>query len=776
MISLSAPTLSDAAHGIHLRRRALYTASKPSSGLTKLAVAAIVIAGLYFGRDLFIPLALAILLSFALGPLVLGLRRAHLGRVPAVFAVVLLAMLALVSGATLIGSQLGELAQALPEYQYNIIQKIQSVKGIGASGGLIGQTSALLDRIGGELAKSTTPGPTTTPGQTSLSGHSAAKTPISKPPGQQAPQPVLVEIHQPAATPVAIILNVLSPLLGPFATAGIVIVFVVFFLLQREQLRDRFIRLVGAGDLRHTSEALDDAFRRLGRYLLTQTAINTGFGLIVGSGLWLIGIPNPVLWGVLGALLRFVPYIGAVIAACFPAALAIAIDPGWTTLLWTAALFFVVEGITGQVIEPFYYGRSTGLSAVAVVVATTFWTWLWGPIGLLLSMPLTLCLVVLGRHVAALEFLDILLGDEPALAPEEKFYQRMLAGDASEAAFQAEAFLKDNPLSAYYDDVAVKGLRLAQMDVNRGELDHERRVLIKDTMEALIDDLSDHAAPPEAAEPETAGDDETRDASGEMAERRDRIAGTPASSGLAGTPASSGIAGTPASSGIAGTPASSGIAGPPASSGLAAEQPAVLCIAGRGSLDEAVAGMLAQLLAQAGIGARVVASAAVSTANLARLDAARVGIVCLSYLEPGDFTNARYLTRRLRRRWPNARIVAGFWTWSAADTRSPAALENISADTVVTSLRQAVAIVGQAAGRPIDQRDARTIAGASSRATVSAIGGAAVVEGTPGFAAPPAIEEASAAKHVPGAARGSGFHSTSSLPSAPAGNASASQG
>ncbi len=310
----------------------------------------------------------------------------------------------------------------------------------------------------------------------------------------------MVEIHEPAPTPIAIILQVAGPLLQPFATAGIVIVFVIFFLLQREQLRDRFIRLVGAGDLRHTSEALDDAFRRLGRYLLTQTAINMTFGVIIGAVLWFIGIPNPVLWGVFAALLRFVPYIGPVIAAFFPAALAIAVDPGWAMLLWTAASFFVAEAITGQIIEPYHYGRSTGLSAVAVVLAATFWTWLWGPIGLLLSMPLTLCLIVLGRHVAALEFLDILLGDEPALAAEEKFYQRMLAGDSDEAAYQAEAFLKLNPLAVYYDDVAVNGLRLAQVDVNRGELDHERRVLIKETVAAVVDDLSDHAMPPLTAD------------------------------------------------------------------------------------------------------------------------------------------------------------------------------------------------------------------------------------------------------------------------------------
>jgi hypothetical protein len=251
-------------------------------------------------------------------------------------------------------------------------------------------------------------------------------------------------------------------------------------------------------------------------------------------------------------------------------------------------------------------------------------------------MPLTLCLIVLGRHVAALEFLDVLLGDEPALTAEEKFYQRMLAGDSDEAAYQAEAFLKAKPLSDYYDEVAVKGLGLAQLDVNRGELDHERRVQIKEAVDAVVDDLSDHASPP--------GKDETADA---------EVASRP----------------VPATEWVAST---------------------VLCIAGRGSLDEAVAAMLAQLLTKEGYGARVVPNSAVLTPNLAQLDTTGVRLVCLSYLEPGDFSNARYLVRRLRRKLPNARIAAGFWTLSAADALGREALQETTADAIVPSLRQAI--------------------------------------------------------------------------------------
>jgi predicted PurR-regulated permease PerM len=638
--TISTPSITNSSLGIRLRRRAIYTASKPSSPLVTLAIAGMVIAALWFARDIFIPLALAVLLSFALGPLVNRLRRLHVGHAPAVVAVVLFAFVVIAGTGILIGTQLTQLADELPRYQFNIIEKIHSIKGLGTGTGVVGRTSALLNELGTELAKSAPAAKTATPDGF---GHAAAHS-------GETPLPLLVELHEPAATPFAIILNIFEPLLQPFATAGIVTVFVIFFLLRREQLRDRFIRLVGSGDLRHTTEALDDAFSRLGRYLLTQTMINAIFGLIIGTGLWLIGIPNPVLWGALGTLLRFVPYIGAIIAAVFPAILALAIDPGWTILLWTAGLFLSVEAIISQLIEPYSYGRSTGLSAVAVVIATTFWTWLWGPIGLLLSMPLTLCLIVLGRHVAALEFLDILLGDEPALTAEEKFYQRMLAGDSDEAAYQAEEYLKTNTLASYYDAIAVKGLGLAQLDVNRGELEHERRVGIKQAVGAVIDDLSEHAVP-EAA---------PHDATG--AKSDDPVANR---------------------------------------SGTGWEGSAVLCVAGRGSLDEAVAEMLAQVLTKEGIGIRVVASSAVATANLAQLDIAGVRMICLSYLEPGDFTNARYLVRRLRRRLPKAEIVAGFWTLSATEASERGAARETTADVVVTSLQQAVEYVtGSAKGQP----------------------------------------------------------------------------
>jgi predicted PurR-regulated permease PerM len=611
--------------------RADYPLVDPSSALATFAVGVIVVAALYFAREIFVPLALAILLSFALGPLVLLLRRWYFGRIPSVIAAVLLAFLVIFGVGSIIGSQLAHLAENLPAYQSNIKDKIDSLRGSATGSGIVGRASSMLRSFSSEIARTTPPAdskPAPPANQANQVSHAA-----------KPPQPVPVEVHQPDPTALQIIQTIVGPLVQPLATTGIVIVFVVFFLLQREDIRDRFIRLAGAHDLQRTTEGLDDAARRLSRYLLAQTALNTSFGVLIGIGLWCIGVPNPLLWGVVAMLLRFVPYIGPVIAAIFPAALALAVDPGWSMLLWTGALFMVVEPVMGQVVEPFVYGHSTGLSAVAVVLAAAFWTWLWGPVGLLLSTPLTLCLVVLGRYVERLKFLDIILGNRPALTPQENFYQRMLANDPDEAARQAEDILKDKSLTEYYDEVAIGGLALAQLDVNRGVLEHQRRARIREAVLGVIDDLSDHV-------------DETP-----------------------------------------GSPSTEEIPQP-------GTRKIVLCVAGRGSLDEAAAAMLGQLLGSRGIAARLVPSVAVSAENLFRLDVADVATVCLSYLEPGRFTNARYLVRRLRRGLPTVRIFVGFWTLGDDEGRQVEALHETGADLVVTSLGQAVEQVAAEIANP----------------------------------------------------------------------------
>ena len=596
-----------------------------------MAVVLVAVSALYFARDVVMPLALALLLSFALGPLVLALRRWHFGRVPSVVAAVAFAFVLIFGIGALIGGQLAQLAQNLPLYRYNMTEKVQLLRQAALGSSIFGPLSGMLKDLGNEIAK-----PAATPDRPKTKQEA-----MSQPADQEAPA-VPVEIRQSASTPLEVIQAILGPLVHPLATAGIVIVFVVFFLLQREDLRDRFIRLFGPRDLNRTTQALDDGARRLSHYLLMQSGINACFGLLIGTGLWLIGVPNPVLWGILAMLLRFVPYIGAVIAAAFPLAVSFAVDPGWSMTFWTLGLFLIIEPIIGQVIEPILYSKSTGLSPVAVIVAAAFWTWIWGPVGLLVSTPLTLCLVVLGRHVERLKFLSIVLGDQPALTPEESFYQRMLADDSDEALLQAEQFLKTALLTDYYDQVAIKGLALAQLDVNRGTLKHGRRVELKGAVDEIIEDLSDHDDIPPPAIHEGGAVPVQQPTSGP-----DDIA-------------------------------------------LSWQEDAVICIAGRGLLDEAVASMLAQLLKRQGIGARVVASDAVSVGNMVQLDVTGVQMACLSYLEAGGLTSARYLVRRLRRKLPHGQILVGFWTLRDEEVESRAAMQEIGADLIVTSLRQAV--------------------------------------------------------------------------------------
>jgi hypothetical protein len=449
----------------------------------------------------------------------------------------------------------------------------------------------------------------------------------------------------------------------------VVIVFVIFMLLFREDLRDRFVRLAGAQDLGRTSEAMDDAGQRLSRYFLTQTCLNTAFGFIVGIGLWLIGIPNPVLWGVFAALMRFVPYIGAFVAAAFPAALAIAVDPGWSMLVWTVGLFVVVEPILGQLVEPLLYGHNTGLSPVAVIVAAAFWTWLWGPIGLLLSTPLTVCLVVLGRHVERLEFLDVILGDRPALTPVQSFFQRMLAGDPDEAADQAEEFMKKKTLCDFYDEVAIPGLLLARRDAQRGLLDAERLRRIREAVEGVVDDLSDHEDICIAGVTvQDGGKDAADKTEAESAAGMEKAAAPP----MPVLPAER------------------------LKPDWRGEKP-VLCIGVRDPLDEAAAAMIAQLLDKHGIGARVEPCEAASASRIFELDPAGVAMVCVSCLGSPSPVQLRYFVRRLRRRLPRAILLVGLWGPADDGGREKQITAMTGADRYARSLREALELTIEAA-------------------------------------------------------------------------------
>ena len=592
-----------------------------TSGMIAVLVAATVVASLYFVREVFVPITLAVLLSFLLAPAVRLLRRLRVGRVTAVAFTVLLAFAAIAGFAAVVVGEVSSLAQQLPEYRYNLQTKIRLLPAIIPGGGVFHRATEMLRELGNELSNAENQGAAR--GNSSTNG--ASDTP--------SPNPIPVQIREPEPGPLQIVRSVVGPLLQPMAAGGLVIVFVIMILLEREDLRDRLLRLAGRHDLHRTTEAMNDAAQRISRYLVSQLIVNISCGLPIGIGLALIGIPNAALWGIMVVLLRFIPYLGIVIAAAFPLALAIAVAPDWMLLVWTALLFVSIELVVSNLVEPLVYGGTTGLSSVALIAAATFWTWLWGPVGLLLSTPMTVCLVVLGRHVPQLQFLDVLLGNEPVLTPEETFYQRILANDPEEATEQAEEFAKDRSLIEFFDEVAIPALARAQADSDRGVLSSETRATFKNTIESMVENLSQDEDAPTALERGTLPSPE-------------RLS-------------------------------------------------QVVCVAGRNELDQAAALLLVNLLRsehRLAVGPPLSADALSADAGYLPLfkDAS---VVCLSLISTSSPARARYLVRRIRRRAPLARVVVGFWGMPARELAIEETTRSISAQALAFSLADALATI-----------------------------------------------------------------------------------
>ncbi|RKT21916.1 putative PurR-regulated permease PerM [Paraburkholderia sp. RAU2J] len=628
-------------------------------GLVALGVGVTVVACLYFASAVLIPITLAILLSFLVAPLVDSLARLKLGHVASVFAAVVMSVSVIAMLAAVIATQLTDLAAGMPRYQATIERKMETVHSV---------TIGKLDRIAGAAGQALQRATAEPPQPAAPRGAAAAS-------GAHAPAAVPVEVREPVPTPFELARRVLSPAISPLETAFIVFVVMVVILLQRDDLRDRAIRLFGSRDLHRTTTVMDEAARRLSRYFVSQLGLNAGVGVVIGSGLFLIGVPSPILWGILAALLRLVPYVGIWISATLATALAAAVSPGWAMAIWSLALFVTVELLVGQVVEPLLYGRSTGLSPFSVVVAAIFWSWIWGPIGLILSTPLTLCLLVLGRHVRRLEFLDVLLGDQPALTPIENFYQRALAGDPDEAVEQAETLLRDCSLSSYYDDVAIKGLQLAANDVMRGSVTAPQLARIEATINDLVDGLDGY----EDREPVPLAVEENWSAVGPMApsdmEAQPKLE-TQRTLAPVGTARTS--------------PDSSAANEPPAA--RHAVNSRVLCIPGRGPLDSLATTILLQLLGKHGFAARSLPHEAASRASIETLDADDVGIVCIFYLQiDGIPSHLRYMVRRIRARMPKVSIVVGLWPAEDTEKWSADLQSAIGAACYATSLQEVLA-------------------------------------------------------------------------------------
>jgi predicted PurR-regulated permease PerM len=576
------------------------SATIPGSTVTAILVVGGIVAALYFARDVLVPIALAVLLSFVLAPLVRRLQYWRFPRIVAVFIVAIFAFSIIFGLGAFMVSQVSQLANDLPRYQSTLRDKIQSLQGVATGAGPLERASDVLKDLKKQLDKPAG-APTADP---SLSSQA------------QSNRPIPVEVRQPDPGALQVLGALIEPLIHPLTTTGIVVIFVIFILLQQSDLRNRLVRLAGAKDLHRTTAALDDAGQRLSRLFLTQLVLNASFGVVIGLALWLIGVPSAPLWGMLAMIMRFVPYIGALISAVFPVVLAAAVGPGWTMVLMTGALFLIAESVVGQAIEPLIYGHSTGLSPVAVITAATFWTWLWGPIGLILATPLTMCLVVLGRHVDQLKFLDVMFGDEPPLTPAELIYQRMLARDPVEAADQARVFLREKPLTAYYDEILLEGLRLAQADAQRGSLDEDQMRRVRDAVADIIDDLATHTDVDNASTGSAEG--ESPLAQLERAEEKVEEKALPERWRTGKS---------------------------------------VLCIPGPSLLDEALAAIVTHLLEHRGIGARAEQVDALSISRILSWDTAGVELVCLCFLEAVTAAQIRYAIRRIHRRMPYVSII-----------------------------------------------------------------------------------------------------------------------
>jgi predicted PurR-regulated permease PerM len=584
----------------------------PAPWYVRLAALVLVVGILKIGRDVFIPVAFAILIVFLLRPLVMRLTRWQFPKPVAIGVAVSLAFIVAGALGWLVTDQALRLGQELPNYEQNLYRKIDLLKQPHTPHALE-HLATMLDKMRRQVA---------TPTET------------KSPPAGTA-EPVAVEVQPADPSPFAVIRQIVTPVLHPLGTAGIVIVFVIAMLFQREDLRDRFMRLVGPAQLNSATQALDDASNRISRYLCMQFLVNAAYGIPIGIGLHAIGVPNALLWGVMATVLRFVPYVGSWIAAAFPVVLSLVIDPGWTKLFYTVGLFALVEVISINVVEVILYSGSTGVSNLALLVAAVFWTWLWGASGLVLSTPLTVCLLVAGRHVPGLKGLSMLLGNEPALPPPAQFYQAMLSKESEYMFDLAAGYLAKNSLDDFYEKVFVPALILSEEDRHRGTLAEGRQAFILQASSDLIEEL----------------------------QTRDKDAG------------------------------GSDKKGPVQKRTLAAAPRQFIGIPARDVADELAARMLAHLLRRRGHRVEIVTHASSLADVFALRDRGESRIAFISALPPSALSSARLSCRRLKDLRATLPVVVGVWSDSAEVPDLLERLAQARPDAVVTSFQEAITIL-----------------------------------------------------------------------------------
>jgi predicted PurR-regulated permease PerM len=572
----------------------------------------LVIVVLYWAQAVLVPIALAVLLTFVLTPPVNWLER-WLGRVPAVLAAVTSVFFVLGLAGWGLARQMDHLADDLPTYRVNILAKIADVRGVG-KGGSVEKLQETIEGIKTDLGESSAPTGT-------------------------ASRPVVVTSERVTGFSG---FSWLGPIVGPVGTAGLVLAMVIFMLLERRNLRDRLIGLFGHGQLTVTTKAFDEAGTRVSRQLLMQSLVNLVYGIVAGLGLYFLGVPYPLVWAALGAALRFIPYIGPVIGAGAPILVSLAALPGWGGPLWVVGLFVGLELFTNLVLETVLYAGAAGVSQVALLVSLAFWTWLWGPLGLLMATPLTVCLVVLGKHVPGLEFVGMLMADTPTLAPEYGYYQRLLARDQSEAADLIDRHINTEAPRSVYDALLLPALNYAERDrlEQRLSLDEETAVI-----EATRELLSDTAESIRRLEPKLSPPDDPT------------------------------------------------FSGP-------REPLRVLGWATNGSADELALEMLGHLLDDLPIVMEVTKGRMLASELVALVQAQGVSVICLADLPPSRPSKTRYLVKRLHAALPNVRILVGRWGPPALADDSTQLLRDAGATLVASTLVETRTYLGGLAEIP----------------------------------------------------------------------------
>ena len=618
---------------------------------------AITVAALYVGRDVLIPIVLSILLSFLLARPAGWLERRRLGRVPSVLIVVTLAFIVIASIGTIVGQQAVSLASNVDKYQGEIERKIKSLRGTGSGfGKIFEKLSADFKRASETPTSKPTSGPTTSTGVVEnaakeiaddpgrvIANEKVGAAPSTAPAerGSTPSNPIYTVTQAQRESAVETLMTYLSVVAGPLGTAGLVIVFVIFILLEREALRDRFIAVISRGNYTTTTRAINDAAERIGRYLLAQSIVNGSYGVIIGAGLFLLGLcfghgvwfPSFVLWGLLCGMLRFIPYVGPAVSSLFPIALALAVYPGFTMAIAVLSLFVIVELISNNVMEPWLYGASTGLSTVAILVAAIFWTWLWGSVGLLVATPLTVCMAVIGKYVAPLRFLHILLGDEDALPPAVAFYQRLLAGDRVDAERIARKVCNSDGGCRLADTVYLPALRMARRDRRDEELSAEDETRI-------LDDTLAIARPPAAAVAE--------------AEAAARMT-----------------------------------------------HPLVLAYPAHHRADEVTLHVLSEALVPLGVRTEVMSTRALPSDIERTVERDNPAYLVIGVVPPGGMVQARYLCRRLRKKFPELPILVGFWGTLHNFDRTLSKMRKAGASYVVTGIEQTAGQIGAMLSKPV---------------------------------------------------------------------------